>query len=68
MAQCLIRFCSRARFVIYIVEAIYAGYGQEPDQGKITSFGNEYLHKKFPKLSYIANTKSMQEANEDDGK
>ena len=54
---------------VYLVEAIYAGYGQEPDQGQITEYGNEYLKKKFPKLSYIANTKSLQDdAHENDGK
>ena len=49
------------------IEAIYAGYGEKPSQGEIQEFGNEYLHKHFPKLSYISNTKSMEEAKEDGG-
>ena len=36
-----------------VVESIYAGYGQEPDQGLITSQGNEYLEGQFPRLDYI---------------
>lgn len=42
------------------VDAIYAGYGEKPDQGKIESQGNEYLEKEFPLLSYITTAKSMQ--------
>jgi len=36
-----------------IVQQIYSGYGESPDQGKITSQGNAYLESKFPKLDYI---------------
>lgn len=36
-----------------VVDAIYAGYGQSPDQGLITSQGNEYLKKEFPKMDFI---------------
>jgi peptidyl-prolyl cis-trans isomerase A (cyclophilin A) len=35
------------------VDRIYAGYGQQPDQGQIAQFGNVYLNKSFPKLDYI---------------
>jgi len=36
-----------------VVESLYAGYGEEPDQGLITNQGNEYLEKQFPRLDYI---------------
>eukprot|EP00227_Mantoniella_beaufortii_P018083 CAMPEP_0197597536 /NCGR_PEP_ID=MMETSP1326-20131121/27529_1 /TAXON_ID=1155430 /ORGANISM="Genus nov. species nov., Strain RCC2288" /LENGTH=229 /DNA_ID=CAMNT_0043164225 /DNA_START=35 /DNA_END=721 /DNA_ORIENTATION=+ len=40
-----------------IVDQIYAGYGGDPDQGKIQEKGNQYLRKEFPKLSYIRQAK-----------
>ena len=36
-----------------IVEKINAEYAEKPDQGSITSQGNAYLSKAFPKLDYI---------------
>ncbi len=36
-----------------VVDKIYAGYGQDPDQGRIAADGNRYLTKEFPKLDYI---------------
>ena len=33
--------------------AIYAGYGELPDQGRITMEGNGYLEAQFPKLDYV---------------
>ena len=35
------------------VQKIYAGYGEAPDQAKITSDGKPYLDKNFPKLDRI---------------
>lgn len=36
-----------------IIDRIYAGYREKPDQGRIHLKGNAYLEKEFPKLSFI---------------
>ena len=35
-----------------VVDSIFAGYGEEPDQREIERRGNEYLQQ-FPQLDYI---------------
>ena len=35
------------------VDAVYAGYGELPDQGRITMEGSRYLESQFPKLDYV---------------
>jgi hypothetical protein len=39
-----------------VVQKIYAGYGEQPDQGEITEKGKAYLDKNFPKLDLIKAT------------
>ncbi len=36
-----------------VIESVYAGYGEAPEQGMIRAQGNKYLNEKFPKLDYI---------------
>lgn len=36
-----------------VIEQLYSGYGELPDQSMITNQGNQYLTGKFPKLDYI---------------
>ena len=36
-----------------VVDSIYAGYGETPDQGRIAADGNAYLKRQFPRLDYI---------------
>ena len=39
-----------------VVDKIYAGYAQDPDQDTIYSEGDAYLKKNYPKLDYITAT------------
>jgi cyclophilin family peptidyl-prolyl cis-trans isomerase len=36
-----------------VVQKIYSGYGESPDQAQITAQGKAYLDKSFPKLDHI---------------
>jgi len=36
-----------------VVEKLYSGYGEKPNQGMITAMGASYLDEQFPKLSKI---------------
>jgi peptidyl-prolyl cis-trans isomerase A (cyclophilin A) len=36
-----------------VVDGIFTGYGESPDQSMIASQGNAYLQRNFPKLDYI---------------
>jgi peptidyl-prolyl cis-trans isomerase A (cyclophilin A) len=36
-----------------VVQKLYSGYGERPDQGSITAEGKAYLDKNFPKLDRI---------------
>lgn len=37
-----------------VVDRIYSGYGEQPDQGRIEMQGNAYLRSQFPQLDSIA--------------
>ena len=36
-----------------VVDSLYSGYGDEPNQRMIQSLGESYLRRNFPKLDYI---------------
>jgi peptidyl-prolyl cis-trans isomerase A (cyclophilin A) len=36
-----------------VVDSLYSGYGDSPDQTAIQQIGNSYLDRTFPKLDYI---------------
>ncbi len=36
-----------------VVQKLYSGYGERPDQGAITSEGKAYLDKNFPNIDRI---------------
>lgn len=44
-----------------VVESIFAGYGQGPDQGQVQSRGNAYLKESFPKLDFIRRARIVKE-------
>jgi len=44
-----------------VVDKIYDGYGEKPNQGQIQSEGNTYLKKNFPRLSYIESVQILED-------
>jgi peptidyl-prolyl cis-trans isomerase A (cyclophilin A) len=42
-----------------VVESLYSGYGEMPDQNQIQMQGNAYLQSQFPKLDYIQTARVM---------
>ena len=45
-----------------VVDKIYSGYGEQPDQGRIANEGKAYLEKNFPQLDVIKSAKIMPAA------
>ncbi len=43
-----------------ILDRIYNGYGETPQQGKIATKGNPYLIENFPELSYITDMRLVK--------
>ena len=43
-----------------VVEGLFAGYGELPDQELLTRRGNAYLKEKFPKLDYIKTARVVE--------
>jgi peptidyl-prolyl cis-trans isomerase A (cyclophilin A) len=56
------RFAPFGRVVsgMEIVDQVYSGYGEMPDQGQIEAEGNSYLEKAFPSLDYIKTARIAQ--------
>jgi peptidyl-prolyl cis-trans isomerase A (cyclophilin A) len=50
-----------------IVEGLYSGYGEKPEQGLITTQGKAYLDKNFPKMDSIKSA-TIEEAPAAGGK
>jgi peptidyl-prolyl cis-trans isomerase A (cyclophilin A) len=46
-----------------VVDSLYSGYGESPDQGMIQTQGNSYLESKFPRLDYIKTARIVQGEN-----
>ena len=45
-----------------VVDKIYSGYGEQPDQGRIANEGKAYLEKNFPQLDVIKSAKIVPAA------
>jgi peptidyl-prolyl cis-trans isomerase A (cyclophilin A) len=45
-----------------VVQSLYSGYGEQPNQGAITSQGKAYIEKNFPKIDSIVSATVMPAA------
>mmetsp|Transcript_14186 Transcript_14186/g.20802 ORF Transcript_14186/g.20802 Transcript_14186/m.20802 type:complete len:175 (-) Transcript_14186:487-1011(-) len=48
-----------------VVDQIYKGYGETPDQGMIQDEGNRYLKRKFPNLSYVKSVQRVESTGDE---
>jgi peptidyl-prolyl cis-trans isomerase A (cyclophilin A) len=46
-----------------VVDSIYAGYGESPNQGRIAAEGNAYLRREFPRLDFIKSARIVGPAS-----
>jgi peptidyl-prolyl cis-trans isomerase A (cyclophilin A) len=46
-----------------VVDSIYAGYGETPDQSRVAADGNAYLKRTFPRLDYIKSARIVGPAS-----
>jgi peptidyl-prolyl cis-trans isomerase A (cyclophilin A) len=46
-----------------VVDSIYAGYGETPDQERVAAEGNAYLKRQFPRLDYIKSARIVSPAS-----
>src|SRR5688500_15106011 len=42
-----------------VVDSIYSGYGEAPDQGRVSADGNAYLKREVPQLDYIKSVRML---------
>ena len=47
-----------------VVRSLYSGYGEQPNQGAITSQGKAYIEKNFPKIDSIVSATIVPAASE----
>lgn len=47
-----------------VVKNLYSGYGEQPNQGSITSQGKAYIEKNFPKIDSIVSATIVPAASE----
>ncbi|GAB4151529.1 MAG: hypothetical protein Tsb009_26950 [Planctomycetaceae bacterium] len=46
-----------------VVDALYSGYGEQPNQGQIAQVGNSYLRDHFPQLDFIKKATIISEGD-----
>lgn len=46
-----------------VVDSIYAGYGEAPDQARVGAEGNSYLKREFPRLDFIKSARIVSPAS-----